>query len=71
MEVVDGGKGFEAITLERRKATDTSFGLFSIRERMSLIGGLLTVESQPGKGTRVALSVPCVSRERKPAPERG
>ncbi len=63
-QVVDEGKGFEPIALERRKAGDTSFGLFSIRERLSLIGGLMKIESAPGKGTRVELSVPCISRTR-------
>lgn len=59
VQVVDEGKGFETITLERRKSIDMSFGIFSITERMSQIGGLLKVESQPGKGTCVELSVPC------------
>lgn len=65
LEVVDEGKGFDALKLARRKSTDMSFGLFSIRERMSLIGGLLRVESAPGKGTRVELSVPCVARPKQ------
>ena len=42
--VVDGGKG--------------GFGLFSVRERLSLVGGRFEVDSAPGRGTRVILMVP-------------
>jgi CheY-like chemotaxis protein len=34
------------------------FGLFSIRERIALIGGRLDVGSTPGKGSRFTLTVP-------------
>jgi CheY-like chemotaxis protein len=33
-------------------------GLFSIRERLALLGGQLTIESAPGKGTRFGLTLP-------------
>jgi PAS domain S-box-containing protein len=34
------------------------FGLFSIRERLKYLGGHLEVDSEPGRGTRVILTVP-------------
>jgi CheY-like chemotaxis protein len=34
------------------------FGLFSIRERMSLIGGQLDIDSAPGKGSRFSITAP-------------
>ena len=34
------------------------FGLFSIRERVNYLGGVLEVESSPGRGSRVSLSIP-------------
>lgn len=64
IEVTDRGKGFDTMKLERRHSGDTSFGLFSIRERLGLIGGLLTVNSKPGAGTTVQMSVPCVNQTR-------
>jgi signal transduction histidine kinase len=40
------------------------FGLFSIRERLDLIGGNLEIDSAPGKGSRFILTAPSV---REPA----
>src|SRR5664279_2353700 len=34
------------------------FGLFTMRERMALLNGSLTIDSAPGRGTRVIASVP-------------
>jgi signal transduction histidine kinase len=34
------------------------FGLLGIRERVDLLGGALTIESTPGSGTRLRISVP-------------
>jgi len=57
----DRGKGFDLANAMRRSTMagqDGSFGLFSIRERLSLIGGLLNIKSRPGEGTHVEMSVP-------------
>ena len=41
-------------------ATDGShLGLFGMRERVEMLGGSLTIESEPGKGTTVRAEVPC------------
>jgi PAS domain S-box-containing protein len=57
--VEDHGKGFDTRELNAdRRSTETSFGLFSIRERLGFFGGLLTVKSSPGKGTRMEMSLP-------------
>ncbi len=37
---------------------DTGFGLHTMRERMELIGGTLTIDAAPGQGTRVVAHVP-------------
>jgi signal transduction histidine kinase len=57
LTVEDDGAGFEP---EARAAPDdpACFGLFSIRERTSDLGGRLEVEAAPGQGTRVKLLVP-------------
>ncbi len=34
-------------------------GLFGMRERIEMLGGKLTIESSPGKGTTVKAEVPC------------
>lgn len=56
IEVSDNGVGFE-IDSEARKGVE-SFGLFSIAERASHIGGSMRIESEAGKGTRVYIEIP-------------
>ena len=57
--IADEGVGFEPARLDdRSKAGQVGWGLFSIRERLSLLGGRCDIESAPGKGTRVQLVAP-------------
>jgi signal transduction histidine kinase len=53
--VQDDGRGFE---FEGEAARKNGAGLASMRERTSLLGGVLSVESAPGKGTRVEAFIP-------------
>jgi len=41
----------------------TSYGLFSIRERLSSLGGRLEITSRPGHGTQVFITVPLEKQE--------
>ncbi len=41
-----------------------SLGLIGIRERASIIGGTVTVEGVPGRGTIVSVCIPIATRER-------
>lgn len=53
--VRDQGRGCDPVAvLESRNDT---FGLFSIRERMEAMGGWMTLDSAPGRGTTVTLGV--------------
>jgi signal transduction histidine kinase len=52
LDVADNGTGFDATT-----ATD-GYGLVGMRQRLSRVGGTLTVESAPGAGTILNASVP-------------
>ena len=57
--VSDQGIGFEPTELDdRSKAGQVGWGLFSIRERLTLLGGRVEIDSAPGKGTRVRLVAP-------------
>jgi signal transduction histidine kinase len=58
VEVGDDGVGFELPKADGRRSERGGFGLFSIRERLRLVGGRLDVQSAPGAGTHVSLSVP-------------
>lgn len=56
-EVVDNGRGF-SIDAQGRPARSPGLGLLGSRERAANVGGALTIESAPGRGTRVTLIVP-------------
>jgi PAS domain S-box-containing protein len=58
VQVVDDGCGFDPFALTLPSSTVRGFGLFSIRERVALLGGELHIESTPELGTRVTVSVP-------------
>lgn len=63
--VVDDGKGFNMRSVASGGRKEDGFGLFSIGERISHIGGRLTVESRPGYGTKIMLTAPLACDERK------
>jgi PAS domain S-box-containing protein len=54
--VSDKGRGFEAERLD--VAGQNGFGLFNIRERVQFLGGSLTVQSVPDRGSRFILTIP-------------
>jgi signal transduction histidine kinase len=54
LEVRDYGVGFD-VSASRMRA---GIGLISMEERARLVGGNLTVQSAPQRGTTVHLSVP-------------
>ena len=60
--VADDGVGFDPLQRQAEQAGTTSvsqFGLFSIRQRLELMGGRIQIDSQPGRGARVVLVAPC------------
>ena len=57
--VSDNGAGF---TLESAKG-ESGLGLISMRERVRLVGGHLSVESAPSLGTRIRVRIPLSSEQ--------
>ena len=57
LEIADDGRGFDVQEAEHRRP---GMGLFSMRERVSLVDGTFEVTSAPGAGTRVraAIAIP-------------
>jgi PAS domain S-box-containing protein len=55
--VEDKGPGFDPVALKPVGAAGGGFGLFSIRERLNLIGGKLEVDSAPGMGARFTIAL--------------
>ena len=58
IEVGDDGVGFQMPRMGPHLRERCGFGLFSIRERLRPYGGGLEVQSEPGAGTHVILTVP-------------
>ncbi len=56
--VSDTGAGFDPDTLKKAGETGGGFGLFSIRERLELLGGRMDFDSAPGQGSRFTLTAP-------------
>ncbi|MFI6439737.1 GAF domain-containing sensor histidine kinase [Streptomyces sp. NPDC050759] len=55
LRVTDDGSGFDPQSVRR---AGRHLGLVSMRDRTSGVGGKLTVESAPGKGTTIEMEVP-------------
>jgi PAS domain S-box-containing protein len=62
--VRDEGVGFDTARLaDRAKTAQVGWGLFSIRERLTLLGGQFEIASAPGQGTTFRLIAPRGGRE--------
>jgi signal transduction histidine kinase/ActR/RegA family two-component response regulator len=67
--VGDSGPGFAPAALQQVGGIAGGFGLISIRERLSLFGGRMEIDSTPGGGSRVMLIAP-LSAMAAPQPAR-
>ena len=58
LEIEDDGVGFDVATVSNQYDKRSSLGMVNLRERAELVGGILRVESAPGKGTKVSVYLP-------------
>ena len=58
LQIRDDGKGFDVSKLTEVESSGRGAGLFTMKERVKLVGGRCRVESQPGRGTSVVVNVP-------------
>src|SRR6266516_4843291 len=58
LNVRDNGRGFSLDDPRRPNA----FGLMGLRERVYLLGGEVRIESEPGRGTSIAVQIPVEGR---------
>jgi PAS domain S-box-containing protein len=61
--VEDDGLGFDPEKVRQAASAEHRLGLFGMEERAALMGGKLTVESGPGRGTTVFVRVPLDGRK--------
>ncbi|MBI2955362.1 MAG: sensor histidine kinase [Chloroflexi bacterium] len=56
--IEDNGKGFDVGRMFVPVSKGRGLGLLGMKERMSLLGGNLAIESEPGAGTRILANLP-------------
>ncbi len=59
--VEDRGRGFDTAALRTEGGLAGGFGLLNISERAALLGGSLTIDSSPGRGSRFVLVCPMLA----------
>ncbi|MGI6318614.1 MAG: cache domain-containing protein [Dethiobacteria bacterium] len=57
--IEDDGKGFDYTILQK---DHQALGLFGMKERATLVGGELIIDTSPGKGTRLTLRIPDIKK---------
>lgn len=60
LEVADDGRGFEPPDLENPLETDHAdhIGLLGMRDRVTLLNGAFCIESSPGHGAKIIVTIP-------------
>ena len=56
--VSDNGVGFDVSKIQGIEASGRGAGVFSMKERVKLIGGSCNIQSEPGKGTTATAIIP-------------
>ncbi|NQV32814.1 MAG: PAS domain-containing protein [Phycisphaeraceae bacterium] len=57
IQVADDGIGIQAQERKLAPNLNDGFGLFSIQERLAFLGGSMTIQSEPGQGTKITLQI--------------
>jgi signal transduction histidine kinase len=58
LEVRDDGRGFRLPAPGEADEAESRRGLRNMRDRLEAVGGRLTIDAAPGRGTRVFATVP-------------
>ncbi|MGB3199954.1 MAG: sensor histidine kinase, partial [Nodosilinea sp.] len=58
LSIQDDGIGFDMQTVNQAIMQGSSLGLLGMQERASLVGGQVTITSEPGQGTLIHLKAP-------------
>lgn len=60
LDAADDGRGFTPDDAVPVDPAAGGFGLRGMQERVDRLGGTLTIESEPGRGTAVAIALPVI-----------
>jgi signal transduction histidine kinase len=58
LEIEDDGLGFDVEAVNKSYDQRGSLGMINLRERTELVNSLLTIDSAPGRGTRIQVYIP-------------
>lgn len=61
--VEDDGIGFDPAEVMSMAAKRAEFGLFSVRERLEQLGGLIEIDSGTGRGSKIRMTAPLKNRD--------
>jgi PAS domain S-box-containing protein len=59
LRIEDNGRGFDVDGRLAKALQEKCMGLTSMEERVSLLNGTMSIKSQPSRGTRILIEVPC------------
>lgn len=68
LHITDDGQGFDPEVRLPQALAEKHMGIWSMRERIRLIGGRFTLRSRPGKGVRIKVEVPVEGQGLCPVP---
>lgn len=66
IRVRDDGRGFDVDQALNRNAAERGLGLAALEERSHMLGGRLVIQSEPGRGTRICITIPAAPLEAIP-----
>ena len=58
LSIIDDGQGFDQTEVTARQLSHSGSGLHNLHQRAQLLGGTCTIDSRPGAGTRVSITLP-------------
>ncbi len=58
IKIIDNGKGFDVDELLQRPHDSWGIGLTAMKERVSMLGGTIAIDSAPDRGTAVLFTIP-------------
>jgi signal transduction histidine kinase len=64
--IEDNGTGFDLEKVVSKYEQGESLGLINLQERAELVNGLLRIDTAPGEGTRITLTVPLTEKAAEP-----
>jgi signal transduction histidine kinase len=65
LRIEDTGKGFDVKARELALSDEKRMGLRSMKERINLLGGQMTIQSRLMQGTKIYIKIPCQEQNRE------